>query len=158
MYVRGIAQHKKDIRKEIKSSKLINTGILPYLYDYKRKWENDYATKHLYKNSVFIKRRNGLYSCSAKFTITRDRKDTELYQERAFYQKVAFTKEIDAEISIYFQDGKYRTNGYLHEKHYVDEDISNIPCIKSSSDFMGMWKFLYDGIEYVLLILSEEDL
>lgn len=79
-------------------------------------------------------------------------------KERAFYQKVAFTKEIDAEISIFFQDGKYRTNGYLHEKHYVDEDISNIPCIKSSADFMGMWKFLYDRIEYVLFIMSEEDL
>lgn len=78
--------------------------------------------------------------------------------KRAFYQKVAFTKEIDAEISLYFQDGKYRTNGYLHEKHYVDEDISNIPCIKCCADFFGMWKFLYDGIEYVIFIMSEKDL
>lgn len=113
----------------------------------------------IYTRTLFLSKREATYIHDLRnMPLPEIEKKYGAIQERVLYQKIAFTKEIDAEIRMYFKNGKCVTDGYLHEKQYVDMDIKNIPCIKSSADFLGIWKFLYEGIEYVISILSKEDL
>ena len=73
-----------------------------------------------------------------------------------FRQQIIFTKDISAELKISLNSNREPSvNGYLKEKCYLGEDISNIPCTEGSGDFFGGWKFFHGGVEYTVQIVTD---
>lgn len=73
-----------------------------------------------------------------------------------FYQTVVFTKEISATIRVHLDTkGNPSLDGFIKEICYLTEDVENVPCVEENRDFFGLWKFQYEGNEFVVEMAAE---
>ena len=51
--------------------------------------------------------------------------------------------------------GNPSLDGFIKEICYLTEDVENVPCVEENRDFFGLWKFQYEGNEFVVEMAAE---